>query len=1043
MKFTLTLAMTLSLLFFSHLALGQTVTYTGTVSSAATNETLPGATVIIKGKTEGVATDLNGKFTLQAAAGEVIVVSFIGMKSKEVTLGSTTNLTVKLESGVLMDEVVVTALGISKEKRALGYAVSELDSDDLNRSGSQNVIQALASKAPGVQVIGSGGTPGASSKVLIRGPSTFTGENQPLIVVDGVPIDNSTTQSSPRDYPFNANLQGVNNSNRAIDINPEDIESVTILKGPAAAALYGARAGNGAIIYTTKRGKMARKGVGVKISSSIELSQVNKLPDFQDTYGPGINGNSIDLADPGPDERYDNAPYFNSADDVAYGTPNSWGPSNAETGAQTFDNTDSFYETGVAFVNNIELTGGQENSSFRLAIGDNRQSGVIPNTDFNRTSVRLTADLQATEKLKVGGTANYIKSSGTMAQNGSNLSGVSLSLFRMPNTFDVRNYRTSQGYNNTYFFAYDNPLYSVNENPFTSDVSRFLGNMYIDLDITENLKATYRIGVDTYADSRKQIFAVSSNNDDLGQVGQINENRLTGNQLYGDFILSYTKSLTEKLNLGVSLGHNFFINDFDDVFSRGRVMSIPNFYNLANTSDLYSSNYSETLKTFAFFGNIELDYDRWLYVTLTGRNEWSSSFELNNNNFFYPSASTSIVFTELWDNKPSWLTFGKVRYSFAAVGIAPEPYNTATYYVTPTYTDGFTNGLTFPYGPINGYGISDVLGNPDLKPERLIGNEFGLYVSFLDDLFSLDATYYNQTSKDVLLFVPVAQSSGYDSQYTNAAEMVNKGWEFQLGINPYRDGDFKWSVDINWSTNDNEVTKLAAGVEEVNLEAAFASIGSFAIVGEPIGVFYGTKWRRDSAGNIIIGANGRPLIDSQTGNIGSWIPDWLAGVRNTFSYKDLTLSFLLDFRKGGDVWNGTYARLNNVGRSADSEDRERTYIVEGVTESGEANTVEISAQDYYRFVVGDAGGAAEEFVETVDWVRLRDLSLAYRLKFGEGSKIGFIDITFTGVNLWLSTNYKGVDPETSLTGAGSNLNGFDYFNNPGIKSYKLGVSFTF
>jgi outer membrane receptor protein involved in Fe transport len=472
-------------------------------------------------------------------------------------------------------------------------------------------------------------------------------------------------------------------------------------------------------------------------------------------------------------------------------------------------------------------------------------------------------------------------------------------------------------------------------------------------------------------------------------------------------------------------------------------MAIPNFYNLSNTSDLYSSQYTENLRTFAFFGNLELEYDRWFYINFTGRNEWSSSFELDNNNFFYPSASTSIVFTELWDSRPKWLSFGKVRYSFAQVGIAPEPYNTATYFTNPTYTDGFTNGLTFPFGGINGFGISNTLGNPNLKPEILTGNEVGIYLNFLDDLFSLDVTYYNQKSSDILLFAPVAQSSGFSSQYTNAAEMVNQGWELQLRINPYRKGDFKWAVDMNWSTNKNEVTSLASGVEEVNLEAAFASIGSFAIVGEPIGVFYGTQWRRDANDRIIVGENGRPLIDSQTGNIGSWIPDWLAGIRNTFNYKDITFSFLLDFRKGGDIWNGTYARLNNVGRSADSEDRERTYIVDGVNLNGETNQVEISAQDYFRFVVGDAGGAAEEFVETVDWVRLRDVSLAYRLKFKENAQVSHMDFTFTAINLWLSTNYKGVDPETSLTGAGSNLNGFDYFNNPGVKTFLFGVSFSF
>ncbi len=1027
----------------SALLFGQSKTVTGTVTAEDSGETLPGATVVVEGTTTGVVSDINGKYSIDTEVGKTLVISFIGMQDKKVTIGESNVYDVALVTGVDLDEFVVTALGISREKRALGYAVSDVSGEELNRSGEQNVIQGLAAKAPGIQVTGSGGTPGASSKILIRGPSSFTGENQPLIVVDGVPIDNSTTQSSPRDYPFNENLQGVNNSNRAIDINPNDVESVTILKGPAAAALYGARAGNGAIIYTTKRGKMG-KGVGVRVSSSVELTTVNKLPEFQDTYVSGNGGDYTPPADPGPDERFDNAPYFISNDDIGYGTSGSWGPTAESLNLETFDNAENFYQTGVSFNNNIEVSGGSKNAAIRLSIGDTRTEGMVPNTNFDRTSVRLTADLNLTDKLKIGGTANYIKSNSTMAQNGSNLSGVSLSLFRMPINFDVRNYQTPNlGYNNSYFFAYDNPLYSVYENPFTSDVNRIIGNFFVNWDFAENFNVTYRIGADAYSDERTQIFAVSSNNDDIGQVGQINENRLTSSQLYGDFILSYTKSLSEKMNITAQVGHNFTINNFDDVFARGRIMSIPNFYNLANTSDLYSSQFTENLRTFAFFGNVEFDYDRWFYLTLTGRNEWASSFELDNNNFFYPSVSTSIVFTELWDSKPDWLSFGKVRYSFAQVGIPASPYNTRTYYNTPTYTDGFTNGLTFPYGGINGYGISDDLGDPELKPEILTGNEVGLTLNFLDDLVSLDFTYYNQKSSDVLLFRPLAQSSGYASQYTNAAEMVNQGFEVQLGINPIRKQDFTWRVDINWATNKNEVTKLSEGVEEVNLEAAFASIGSFAIVGEPIGVFYGTRWKRDSGGNVIVGENGVPILDPQTGNIGSWIPDWTAGLRNTFTYKDLTLSFLFDFRKGGDIWNGTYARLNNLGRSADSEDRERMYVVEGVTESGEVNEVEIDANTYYKAVVGDAGGAAEEFVETVDWIRLRDLSLSYRLKFSETAKISHLDLTFTSRNLLLITDYKGVDPETSLTGAGSNLNGFDYFNNPGAKSFIFGVSFSF
>jgi hypothetical protein len=323
--------------------------------------------------------------------------------------------------------------------------------------------------------------------------------------------------------------------------------------------------------------------------------------------------------------------------------------------------------------------------------------------------------------------------------------------------------------------------------------------------------------------------------------------------------------------------------------------------------------------------------------------------------------------------------------------------------------------------------------------------------SLLDGLIDLDVTYYNQKSVDILLYRPIAGSSGFGFDYQNSGEMVNKGWEVYLDFKPIREEDYSWTLGLNWSMNRSEVLSLAEGVEELNIEAAFGSIGSFAIVGQPYGAFYGSRWQRNSGGDILIGANGRPLLDPETGNLGNPQPDWLAGLRNTFTYKDWTLSFLLDFRKGGSIWNGTWARLNQYGITKETEDRERSYVVEGVYAegtiingndvSGQQNTTSIDAVTYFRTVRGDAGGATEEMIEDVDWVRLRDLTLSYHLEIdSKYTAIDYIDFRFTGRNLWLSTNYNGVDPETSLTGAGSNVGGFDYFNNPGTRSYLFGIS---
>ncbi len=998
---------------------------------------LPGATVTIKGTTVGTATDINGSYTLSASEGDVLLYKFTGMQTESRTVAAGTDYNVVLQQGIELDEVVVTALGISKEKKALGYAVSEVKGDALAQSQEANVIQGLAAKAPGVVVTGSGGTPGASSKIVIRGASTFTGSNDPLIVIDGVPVDNRTTQSTAGDYPFNQNLSGVNASNRAVDINPDDIESVTVLKGPTAAALYGSIAGNGAIIYTTKRGKYGKgNGVGVTYSSSVEWAEVNKLPEFQQKYGMGSNGQTIAPADPGPDG------IGLTADDVSFGTQRSWGPRLDTTNLQAYDNNDNFFQTGMTYENNLSLTSGNDRFAMRLSIGDLRQTGIVPNTNLNRTSFRINADARVTEKLNIGGSANFVSSQGTMAQNGSNLAGIMLGLLRTPITYDLSDYQYDNGFQRTYFVVYDNPFFTANENPFTSNVNRFIGNVFADYKLHKNIGVSYRLGIDNYSDKRKQIFAVSSFGDDIGGVGQVNLNNLISSRIYGDFLANWNKDLSEKLNLGVTLGQNFTKNQFDDVFSRGANLAIPGFYNLSNASDLYTSNATTNVNSHALFAYADLSYDNMLFLNVTGRNDWSSTFETTEqNNFFYPSVSASFVFSEKMD--VSWLEFGKLRYSYAQVGIPPEAYRTRTVFTQPAFTDGFTNGVSFPFGGVNGFSLSNTQFSSQLKPEIMTGNEVGFFVSLFENFVDIDFTYYNQASKQLLGFRPVAPSSGFNQQFTNFGEMVNNGIELMVNLRPIRKEDFKWELSVNYAANRNEVTALVDGVDEIDIEAAFGSIQGFAITGEPYGALYGSMWERNSSGDLVIGANGLPLIAAESGKIGDPNPDFTMGINNSFMYKNWNFNFLFDIRQGGDIWNGTYARLMQYGRPIETEDRERDYVIPGVLEDGTANDIAITAETYFSSYLGDAGGAAEQFVEDGSWVRLRSIGLGYQFKLAPDNFFKGVGINFSARNLWLSTNYRGVDPETSLTGAGSNLAGFDYFNNPGTKSYRVKLNFSF
>lgn len=1018
-------------------AWAQDRTVTGKITTAEDNSPLPGANVQVKGTTRGTNADGAGNYSISVPDGATLVFSFIGVVSQEVSVGSQTTINVSLKADTRqLQEVVVTALGAQRERRTLGYAVSNLQGDVLTRSGEPNIIQGLAAKTAGVIVTSSSGTPGASSKIVLRGPSTFTGEQQPLIVVDGVPINNETITSASGDYPFNANLGGVSNSNRALDLNPDDIASVTILKGPAASALYGARAGNGAIIYTTKRGR-SQRGIGVTVNYRLELSEVNKLPKLQSEYAQGAGG-VYSTADPGPDQR------LGTDDDVSAGTPNSWGPKIASNPSlQAFDNPANFFKTAVSHTTNVALVGGNDKATFRISYGNLFQNGVIPNTDYTRNTIRLTTEANMTDNLRIGGTVSYIKSGGLRAQTGSNVAGVMLSLLRAPASFDLRNYQYPNGFNRNYYAFYDNPFYTAYKNPFTDDVNRVQGNVFINYHRSSHLDLTYKIGVDAYSDSRQQVYSISSNGDDNNQTyGQVNYDNITNRDVYADLILRGEHRFSEKFGVNYTAGHNLSTFNQTDNFSRGRNLSIPNFYNLGNAAELYASNGASRRITTAVFGQLDFDYANQLYLSVTGRNEWSSTYERRiRNNFFYPSASLSWVFTEtVLKNTP--ITFGKVRLAYAESGIPPVPYRTRTYFGKPSFTDGSTNGLIFPYGGVNGYAYyNQIVGTPNLKPERVRGLEAGLNMRFLENKIDLDVTVYNQKTVDILLSQPTAESSGFPARYANSGQLRNRGIEVMLGINAIKTPAFSWDVNLNWSMNRNKVLNLTEGVSELSLESAFVGIGGYAIVGQPLGVLYGTKWQRNESGQLIIGSNGLPLLQGTQGSIGNPYPNWLGNIRNTFTYKGVTLTALIDIRRGGAIWDGTYARLQRIGRTQESADRERTYVIPGVKADGTPNTTAITPLAYFGSYLGDNGGAAEQFVEQGNWFRLREVSLSYRIKTRK--YLNYVDLSLSSRNLFLQTNYKNVDPETSLTGAGSNLQGFDYFNNPGTRSFIFSVGLGF
>lgn len=1004
-------------------------------------EPIAGATIRVKGSNKGTVTDVNGNFRLNSDEGEMLLISAVGMKPTEKT--GRDGMSIKMaQDPKTLRETVVTALGIRKEKRALGYSVSEVKSDAIQKSGEQNTIQALAAKAPGIQVTSSAGTPGASSKIVIRGNSTFTGNNQPLFVIDGIPVDNSTSQPVAGDYPFNQNLTGVNESNRGIDVNPEDIESVSILKGPAAASLYGARGGNGAIVITTKKGRK-RKGLGITYNGNVELSEVNKLPKLQSTYAQG-NGGNYSTYSPGADGL------VNTGDDFL-GTPNSWGPRiDTSKNLAAYDNPGAFFQRGESWTNNLSIDGGGDVTTFRLGLGNTSSKGIIPNSGFKRTTINLNTETAVAPWLKVGASGNYTKAAGSRVQNGSNLAGIMLTLLRTPASFDLRNwYDESRQQPNLYYGIYDNPLFTAFKNTYNDQTNRLLGNAYAVVSFTPFLNFTLKTGLDNYTTNSTQIYdLLSFGNDNSDGRGQVNRSSYTFNQRYTDAILRYSQTVADdKVELGASLGYNNWDQKTKNHFMRGRNFSLPNLYNFSNTSELYTSNGESFLQTNAVFGDFNLGLNNMVYLNLAGRNEWSTSFGRNAKSFFYPKAEVSFVFSELTNKAFKGLSFGKIRTAYAQSGISPLAYSDRNYYTAPFFTDGYTNGNSFPYNGQAGFGASNIYNPGSLTPEIVTGREFGVELKFYKNRFGIEFTTYNQTTNNILLVRPIAPSTGYANMYDNSGKLENKGIEIAADLAVIKKKNITWNVFGNFTRNRSKVLALAQGVDELSIETGFSDIGSYAIVGQPYGVFYGTRWQRDAVGNILIGANGRPLVDPITGSIGDPNPDWLMGLGQNLTIHGFSFSFLFDIRQGGEIWNGTYARLNRIGRTEESADRERTYIVPGVfapgtPKAGQPNDVAIPARDYFSIYKGDQAGAsaAENAIQDGSWVRLRSLNLSYRFDIAKhNSHIQYIDLYMTGRNLWLQTKYKGVDPETSLTGAGSNINGYDYFNNPGTKSVLFGI----
>ncbi len=1039
-----------------------------TVSGTVTDtDGLPliGANVLIMGTSIGTITDIDGTYSLDVPDGyNTLVFSYTGFSTEEVDIAGRTTIDLVMAEGELLEEIVVTAGGLEKNKARLGYAIQNVEPDDVVAAKEVNLVNALNSKIAGVQVVSSSGSPGSSANIRIRGSKSINGTNDPLFVVDGVPIDNSSVGNG---------VDGVDQSNRAIDINPNDIASLTVLKGPAATALYGVRAANGAIIITTKKGEAGKPKIS--ITASYAMDQVNKLPEMQSTYAQGrvlsgvptylgpSTGNGFSWGPLLSDLEFDGVPteFDQNGSLVAAGTGNG-------VPARAYDQFDYFIN-GNTYDLNASVSGGIDATNYFVSAGRLTSNGIVPNSTFSRNSFRLNTNTDLSDKLSIGVSAAYSNSGGNRIQRGSNLNGVMLGLLRTTPTFDngnglvgqaaadnVSSYVLENGDMRSYRNGiYDNPYWTANRNPSQDEVDRIIGSIFAQYDVMDNLSLNYRLGVDTYTDKRNSAIDIQTNAF-RPEPGFISQTKITNKDINSDLFLNYERDLTDDINMNLIVGYNIWDHHYNRQTTDGTTMSIPGFYHISNATDLVATEVIDRRRIHGLYATADLSYSDFLFLNLTARRDQSSTLPIDNNSYESYSASMGLTFTELVEIDRNIIDYGKLRASYGKVGNDALAYRTQSVFVqSESGGDGFITTVQFPNFGTNSFERSNLLANSLLTPESTTTFEIGADLKFLKGRLGLDFTYYNSKSEDVIIDVDVSAVTGFTNATLNSAVINNEGIEIVASATPVSNRNFNWDIDVNYTKYENIVESLAPGLEDIGM-AGFVSTSADVVPGQPFSVIYGNGFQRNDNGDMIIGSDGWPLQDPIKKPMGDPNPDWTAGVRNTFSYKDFTLSALLDIRQGGEMWCGTCGIINYFGTSQLSADERNDVVVfDGVVDNGDGtfspnNTpVALAEADptasfssFYRVRYG-FGGISEMNIFDTSWLRLRELTLGYTLPQIES--LGFLrgaSIFLTGRNLWLNTDYPGIDPETNLTGD-SNGFGLDYFNMPNTKSYTVTVRLDF
>lgn len=1022
------------LMAFSVLVFAQTKTVTGSVIDEA-GAGVPFASITEKGTNRGVSADADGNFSINTRTGAVLVVTATGFGTQEVTVGRGSSVTVALSrgEGQVIDEVVVTALGIRRETRSLGYSTQVVEAEKLENARALNVVDALAGQAAGVRINTQSGALGASSKIIIRGGSSLDRSSQPIFVVDGVILSNTS---------FTAGTTGkVDYGNGISDINPDDIATLTVLKGPAATAQYGSLAKDGAIIITTKKGSKGR--VQIDVNSSYRMDNPLRLPDFQTNYAQGTYG------------------VYNLR------FTNGWGPKISAVQDQKFpdflgrqvtlqaypDNVRNFFITGNSYINSIGISGGDEKADFRLGYGNVAANGIVPNQKQSRNNISANVGYKFSEKFSGRVTSNYVKNKvfGRPEQSSNSPNILTSSVYSIPVTVNIndlkKNYQDSLG--NQIFLSSDkngnNPYWIAYKNMHNSDQDRFFGSAFLEYKPIEWLSITNNVGYD-YAGQVQNSFNRQGTAGDM--LGSYEDYSLTVRRVMNDIMVTARKNLNEDINLKVMLGNSVLDRKTFATDIIGKNLIIDNFYRPNNAQTVTTTENLQQQRLVSFYGEISPSYKNFLYLTFTGRNDISSTLPVQNRSYFYYSAGGSLVFSELIP-KNDVLSFGNLRMSYAQVGSDASPYSLETTYSAPaTFFAQFSLPGTFPFLSQQGFTAPRVLPNAELKPQIAGSYEIGTNLKFFRNRIGVDFTYYNTKTKNQIIDVSVPRSTGYFSKTINAGSVTNSGYEVVLDLHPIQTVDgFNWDLTTNFSHNKQIVNELIPELSVYTLASGWSGLQVKAEKGKPFAL-YGTKWQRSPDGQFIIDpANGLRLFEADK-YIGDINPDYLLGVSNNFSYKGVSLGFLVDARQGGVFYSGTVAALRSSGMVVETEaNRDGSFIDKGVnavTSNGTTTYVPNatpvqSMQDFWARY--SATSNTEGNVFDASYVKLRSVNLSYVFPKNVILKniIRSLEIGLEGRNLWLIKSFvPHVDPEMNFFGNGSNGDGVEFNSFPTTRS--LGVN---